>query len=59
MEVSESDIAQMVQEADLDGDGAISFEEFVLLVFHNKQTQQDNTLRIAFDVCLSCFLSSV
>lgn len=55
MEVSETDIAQMVQEADLDGDGAISFEEFILLVFHNKQTQHDNTLRVAFDVCLFIF----
>ena len=49
-DLGENEINQMIQEADLDGDGTISFEEFILMIFHNRHTQQDFALQRAFKV---------
>jgi hypothetical protein len=52
-DIDDTEIAQMIKEADLDGDGTISFEEFILLVFESRQTQQESALMRAFKVFIS------
>lgn len=51
-EASESELKDMIHEIDVDGDGEIQFEEFLLLFSRHKKNQlpEDEELRQAFKV---------
>lgn len=45
------ELKEMIREADIDGDGSIDFNEFLILMEKNKrQLSEDNKLKAAFQV---------